>query len=623
MVSHRIRHLALAVLGTLGLAAAAHAQEADSGRVIVKLRPADAPELRTLQAVEARRQTLSARVGAELDESAGPAPDMSLMRADGMSADELARRLEAQPDVEYAVPDRRKKLLAMPNDPRLSQQWELLSREPAAIRADSAWELSTGRNVVVAVVDSGVRYEHEDLAGILLPGYDFVSGVAAAGDGDGRDADASDPGDYLSSADLLLPELADCSDSPTYSSWHGTRVAGLVAGIGNNGRGIAGVAWQARILPVRAFGKCGGMDSDLLAALRWAGGLDVPGVPRNPNPAHIINLSFGGPGTCSMAYRSTVAELNANGVSIFAAAGNEAEAILEPANCPDVAGVVAVDQDGALADYSNRGPEALLAAPGGNCYYDRAVGCDYQLTTTTNLGLRQPGGDAYTTPDLDATYGTSFASPIAAGVAALMLGAHPDLQPEAIYRRLSQGSAPFISGFGSQTCTTALCGAGMLDARNAVELAFLPQVRIVMPQRMDDGRYNFDGSYSSAAAGRTPVAWQWHSADESRAQFLSPNAASSLLQVNGYGIVRLALTVSDDRGQSDTLHFDFDTASGDAGVVGTSQPQPQPQPQPRPDDSTDDDDGGGGGAVDIPATLGLLLLGGIAWRGRRRRDDVS
>ena len=143
---------------------------------------------------------------------------------------------------------------------------------------------------MVAVVDTGVRYEHPDLlevavGGTLLAGYDMTSDPAVANDGDGRDADASDPGDWVTQADLVQRDgpFLRCT-IPERSSWHGTQVSGLIAAITQNGIGMAGAAPGVRVLPVRVLGKCGGHDSDIIAGMRWAAGLSVPGVPANPLP---------------------------------------------------------------------------------------------------------------------------------------------------------------------------------------------------------------------------------------------------------------------------------------------------------------------------------------------------
>src|SRR5690606_6718173 len=154
----------------------------------------------------------------------------------------------------------------------------------------------------------------------------------------------------------------------TPSTWHGTAVAGLIAARAGNGYGIAGVAPAARILPVRSIGRCGGYMSDVIDGMRWAAGLAVPGVPANPYPARILNLSLGStPGVpCSPLQQRAVDEVVAAGALVVAAAGNEGTgSVGVPANCGGVLAVAAHTRYGDLASYSNVGPEVALTAPGG------------------------------------------------------------------------------------------------------------------------------------------------------------------------------------------------------------------------------------------------------------------
>ena len=169
---------------------------------------------------------------------------------------------------------------------------------------------SAAPSVVVAVLDTGVRFDHADLmrvaaGGNLLPGYDMISDAVVANDGDGRDADASDPGDWLTLAEVSdSGRLSRTAHVTQNSSWHGTQTSGLIAALTGNGVGMASVGRNVRVLPVRVLGKCGGFDSDIIAGMRWAAGLSVAGVPTNPNPARVLNMSLGGDGACTAAYVS-------------------------------------------------------------------------------------------------------------------------------------------------------------------------------------------------------------------------------------------------------------------------------------------------------------------------------
>lgn len=353
-----LRHALCAALLGAGTLLASPAPAADlEARVIVKLKAAS--PLKQAQAAS-RVQSLGARLGVSARLLGQPAPDLQVMQASGISSDALAARLARQADVEYAVPDRIKTIRALPNDPLFGSQWYLQApgaTRPAAIDAVGAWSLGGGSaSVVVAVVDTGVRFDHEDLAASLLPGYDFIADALNSGDGDGsRDADASDPGDYLSAADLANADLRSmCGTSTTRSSsWHGTQVAGIVAAQANNGLGIAGAGGATRVLPVRVLGKCGGYDSDIIAGMRWAAGLAVPGVPANPNPAKVINLSLAGGSGCSSAYASAIAEVRQAGALIVAAAGNETSPVEEPASCAGVLAVAGIRHAGTKVGYSS------------------------------------------------------------------------------------------------------------------------------------------------------------------------------------------------------------------------------------------------------------------------------
>jgi len=459
---------------------------AEEGRVIVKYRVTPGALKQALALDQTSR--LSARLGLALHSGRHINARTHVIRTAGVSSEALAARLSQEADVEYAIPDRLRTIRALPNDPLFSGQWYLQATEAASTHATEAWDLATGSSsVVVAVLDTGVRFDHPDLFAKLLPGYDFISDAPNAGDSDGRDADASDPGDFISLSDTDNPDLQGLCGSglvPYDSSWHGTRVAGIVGAAGNNSVGIAGTSWGARILPVRVLGKCGGFDSDILAGMRWAAGLSVPGVPDNPNPARIINLSLGGGGGCTSAYANTIAELAGQGALVVAAAGNETGPVGTPGNCAGVLTVAGVRHVGTKVGYSSLGPEVSVSAPAGNCV--NATGpCLYSIETATNVGTTSPAANDYT-DQYNYNVGTSFSAPQAAGVAALMLSLNPALTPADIIARIKRSARAFptdntlsacpnVATSGDTTgqcnCTTTTCGAGILDAAAAVAAA--------------------------------------------------------------------------------------------------------------------------------------------------------
>lgn len=399
------------------------------------------------------------------------------------SAQALVQALLSDPAVESVEPDWRVHAHLVPDDPqyRESQQWHLLPPSSVAggIHAPAAWDRSTGAGVVVAVLDGGYR-PHADLAANVLAGYDFISADPAdsfggnlywtANDSNARDADPQDPGDWVSSAD----EAAGyCSQSA--SSWHGTHVAGLVASVGNNQLGGTGVAYGARLLPVRVLGRCGGYVSDILAGARWAAGLTVPGVPANPTPARIINLSLGVARTCDSTTQSVIDEIRALNVNIVASTGNEAEdtSISMPANCAGVLAVTAHTREGDSADYANVGPGTDISAPGGGA---NTLSGFFPLKNPRgvlslgNTGTTTPGSDTYV-----AYQGTSMAAPQVAGVLALLAAARPELTHLDLEAVVMQSARAFPAG-GYCEQHSGVCGSGLLDAAAAMELAqtFVP-----------------------------------------------------------------------------------------------------------------------------------------------------
>ncbi|GAB2869109.1 S8 family peptidase [Streptomyces deserti] len=365
----------------------------------------------------------------------------------GDVADVLAE-YRADPQVAYVVPDRLNKPMATPNDTEYAKQWDLFE-STAGMNVPGAWDLTTGTGVTVAVIDTGY-VAHSDLAANIVGGYDFISDTAVAVDGNGRDSNPADPGDWYNAGECGAGIPA--SDS----SWHGTHVAGTIAAATNNGKGVAGIAYGAKISPVRVLGKCGGYDSDIIDAITWASGGTVSGVPANTNVAKVINMSLGGSGACSTATQSAINAAVNRGTTVVVAAGNENQnaANSSPANCNNVITVAATNRAGSRASYSNYGSVVDIAAPGGETRTSTANG----ILSTLNSGTRTPSTENY-----DYYQGTSMATPHIAGLAALLKSANSALTPAQIESAI-KANARALPG----TCSGG-CGAGLADAAKTVQ----------------------------------------------------------------------------------------------------------------------------------------------------------
>ena len=345
--------------------------------------------------------------------------------------------------IEYVEEDAIMQPNMVPNDPRYNEQWNYHEQQ-GGINLEAAWDISSGAGAVVAVVDTGYR-PHTDLVQNIISGYDFISSTSVSNDGDGRDNNPVDPGDGGSSCTSLE------------SSWHGTHVAGTIAAKTNNGVGVAGIAYNAHIVPVRVLGCGGGYVSDVADGIVWAAGGSVPNVPANSNPADVINLSLGGSGACGNTYQNAIDyALSRNSVVVVAAGNNNVDASNQrPANCSGVIAVAATNRTGGKAYYSNYGSIVTLSAPGGETNGSIGNG----ILSTLNSGYTTPGSDNY-----EFYQGTSMATPHVSGVAALMKSLEHRLSPAQIAKILENTARPFPS-----TCNG--CGAGILRADQAVSTA--------------------------------------------------------------------------------------------------------------------------------------------------------
>ncbi len=628
---------------------------AATARVIVKYKTDAASSRKTIQAADTtptatllanRAQSLGARLGVALRAGHGIGARSHVVSANGLTSDELAQRIARDADVEYAAPDRMRRRFAVPNDPfyvsrpyndpstptgggPLVGQWYLkppgaagtvvspTGTAPASINAEGAWDITTGSaSIVVAVLDTGMRFDHADFrtvaaGGNLLPGYDFLSDDRNSADGQpGRDADASDPGDAVTQADVDSNVPGCTSDQIAASSWHGTETAGLIGATTDNAVGIASVGRNVRVLPVRVLGKCGGYDSDIVAGMLWAAGIAVPDVPANPNAARVINMSLGGAGACDSSnssarvYIDAVAQINAVGGVVVASAGNSAgHAVSIPADCAGVIGVAGLRHIGTKVGFSDLGPEITISAPGGNCINTaQDSACLYSILTTTNSGTGAPvadaaGGSTYSDSFDKAAVGTSFSAPLVAGTVALMLSVQPQLSSDEVRFKLQSTARPFPqptvdeSGGALQACTAptatspdqlqcvckvGLCGAGMLDARAAVLAAAGVQARITVDPAAPVVGADRDVRLGIVAAAGRPhhhvLPVDRHPRRQHRADADGPTGPTATATPAGAGTFTVSLTVTDSTGVVSSEAVSVDVAappdSGGGGALG-------------------------------------------------------
>jgi serine protease len=596
----------------------------ENNSVVQTFKPHDRAQSVTLvqaQTSVADVSSLASRVGLSMKKSRQLTPSMHVILLKetlyGADVESTLSALRADPTVEFADIDQRRYPMSLPDDPLFvatsgaTGQWYMqtpssATGDLAATDAVSAWAITTGNTgTVIADVDTGVRFDHPDLlraglgtSGRLLPGYDFVSGdenpstgallgtYLTANDGDGWDPDPSDPGDWITAADQQNSVFPSSSCPVANSSWHGTRVVGILGAITNNGVGVAGMTWGPWILPVRALGKCNGYDSDIIAGIEWAAGISVSTaatpVPDNPYPASIINLSLGGTGPCISAYQIALNAVTSMGALVVVSAGNASGPVGAPANCsPLVPGVIAVAglrNVGTKVGYSSFGPEVGIAAPAGNCINGSGA-CLRSIDTTTNLGTTTPGQNSYT-DQTNVNLGTSFSAPIVSGIAGLMRAVNGNLTPKQLVARLESSATPFpantnalpvcpAAGAATGECScppSGECGTGMANALSAVNAALKPIAAVAFPATYTAvTAVTFNASGSAAACNRTIASYAWTA---SGGLTITAGGNSSQASVTGAGT--LTLIVTDSQGATDTATITVNATSATSTAPSTA-----------------------------------------------------
>lgn len=453
---------------------------------------------------------------------------------------ELMARMRQDPNILSVEEDALMKANLVPNDTFYDLQWHY-HEATGGMDAQEAWDTHDGSGVVVAVVDTGYT-NHSDLLANILPGYDFISDTSVSNDGDGRDNDPSDPGDWYAQ------NQCGFGVPGSNSSWHGTHVSGTIAAVTNNGQGVAGIAFGSKVVPVRVLGTCGGFLSDIADGVIWASGGSVPGVPANANPAQVLNMSLGGSGSCGSTYQNAINTANTNGTVVVVSAGNSNTNTSgsRPANCDNVINVAANDRQGNRASYSNYGALIDVTAPGG----ETATPAN-GVASTLNSGTTTPSTENYVYYQ-----GTSMAAPHVAGTVALMFQADPGMTPSEAETLLKNTARPLPG-----SCSGG-CGAGIIDARAALDAigggpSNLPPTSSFSYVATD---LLVDFTDTSNDPDGTVVSWSWEFGDSNGSSGQNPSHTYAAA-----GTYTVFLTVTDNLGATDVSSQDVTVTSGGGG----------------------------------------------------------
>ena len=352
---------------------------------------------------------------------------------------EVVERMQALPSVEHAQPNYYYRMAGEPNDPEYFRQWAY-----EKTGAEAAWDLSTGGpEVIIAVLDTGIDETHPEFSGKLISPADFIQ--------------------------------SDTDNVPHDENAHGTHVAGIAAGQGDNGLGITGVSWQARIMPVQVLDGTGsGTTESVSQGIAWA----------YLNGAKVINLSLSGEFQDSFMQQAINDAYNRE-VLVVAAAGNEGTSALRyPAAMNHVLAVGATDRFDRLAYYSNTGSHIDVVAPGGDMRTNLAGG----IFSTTPTYITQQMSEDFTWPDYDFFQGTSMAAPYVSGLAALIYSLEPGLNPDEVEQIIKQ-SAFDLGSPGKD----AVFGYGRVDVLKTLQTVIGRMLTLLAIENSEkDGSYLVD-----------------------------------------------------------------------------------------------------------------------------------